>query len=175
MGENIIVFSILLFLLFGSPVHADGLGDVMKGINLRSGLPGGLGTATNIDDQTAVSGIEEAFAISTVSGVAGYFANQAIKILQAAEIPGKIGYAKQVDDFLLSMNCTAEAAAPKAKAYFIDAIKTMTLDDARKILSGGNLVLQVQDMGQIIPGVQADHRQEYRTGGSDPFIPRDDG
>jgi hypothetical protein len=153
MKKSIIPFSTLLSLLFGLPVHADGLGDVMKGIKLPLGLPGGAGTATNIDDLTAVSGIKEAlaigtaYAVSTVSGVGGYFTNQAIKILQAAEIPGKIGYAKQVDDFVLSMNRAAEAAAPKAKAYFIDAIKAMTLDDARKIVSGGNIVLQVQDMG----------------------------
>ena len=36
------------------------------------------------------------------------------------------------------MNRAAEKAAPKAASYFADAIKGMSIEDARKILSGGN-------------------------------------
>jgi vacuolar-type H+-ATPase subunit H len=48
----------------------------------------------------------------------------------------KIGYNKPVDDFIVSMNRAAEKAAPQAKSIFIDAIKEMTFDDAKKILNG---------------------------------------
>ena len=41
-----------------------------------------------------------------------------------------------MDDFILSMNRAAEKAAPEAKAIFINAIKEMTIDDAKKILNG---------------------------------------
>jgi len=48
------------------------------------------------------------------------------------------GYQKQVDAFILSMNRAAEAAAPLASRYFGDAIRDMSLEDVRGILSGGN-------------------------------------
>ncbi len=76
--------------------------------------------------------------------VNGYYGNDAIKILlpdkiqKVAELAGKIGYQKQVDELIQSMNHAAEKAAPKAASSFSDAIKGMTIDDARKILSGGN-------------------------------------
>jgi hypothetical protein len=49
-----------------------------------------------------------------------------------------IGYGPKVDDFILSMNRSAEAAAPAAKKIFVDAILGMSFDDARKILAGGD-------------------------------------
>ena len=49
-----------------------------------------------------------------------------------------VGYGPKVDDFVLSMNRAAEAAAPAARKIFIDAITAMTIDDARGILSGGD-------------------------------------
>jgi hypothetical protein len=51
---------------------------------------------------------------------------------------GKFGYREQVDGFVLSMNRAAEKAAPKAASFFGDAIRQMTVEDARGILSGGN-------------------------------------
>jgi hypothetical protein len=76
--------------------------------------------------------------------VDGYFANQAIRILvpekvrKVADVLGKVGYQKEVDDFVLSMNRAAEKAAPLAKAHFVEAIRAMTFEDARKILGGGD-------------------------------------
>jgi hypothetical protein len=46
------------------------------------------------------------------------------------------GYSSQVGAFLLSMNRAAEKAAPQAKAFFIDAIRQMTFQDARKSITG---------------------------------------
>jgi len=74
----------------------------------------------------------------------GYFANQAIKILmpekirKVADVLGKVGYQKQVDEFVLSMNRAAEKAAPQAKSIFVGAIKEMSIEDAKKILNGGD-------------------------------------
>ena len=48
------------------------------------------------------------------------------------------GYQTQVDEFVLSMNRAAEAAAPQAARYFGDAIRDMTLEDVRGILTGGD-------------------------------------
>jgi RNA binding exosome subunit len=102
------------------------------------------------DDSTVASGLKEALSIGTenavknVSRVDGYFGNQIIKILmpekiqKVAQMMRKVGYQKEVDDFVLSMNRAAEKAAPMAVSFFVDAIKQMTFDDARKILNGGD-------------------------------------
>lgn len=115
--------------------------DVMKGLN---------SPPSSSDDSTIASGLKEALSIGTgnavksVSQTDGYFGNEMIKILMpkkiqnVAEVLKKIGYQQQVDDFILSMNRAAEKAAPMAASFFVDAIKEMTFDDAKKILSGGD-------------------------------------
>ncbi|MCX5816336.1 MAG: DUF4197 domain-containing protein [Proteobacteria bacterium] len=127
--------------------YAGPLDDMLKGVKLPAGvnLPG-----AGQDDSTIVSGLKEALSIGTGNAVVstskldGYYKNQMIRILlpdniqTMAGVLGKLGYQKQVDNFILSMNRAAEKAAPKAKAYFVDAIKQMSFDDARKILSGGD-------------------------------------
>ena len=102
------------------------------------------------DDNTVASGLKEALSIGTENAVKrgsqtdGYFGNKAIKILmpekiqKVADVMKKVGYQKEVDDFVLSMNRAAEKAAPMAASFFGDAIKQMTFDDARKILNGGD-------------------------------------
>ena len=49
-----------------------------------------------------------------------------------------LGQGEQVDQFVLSMNRAAEKAAPAAKTIFWDAITSMSFDDARRILGGGD-------------------------------------
>ena len=133
---------LLLILVFSSTPAYAGLADVMKGLGgAHKGGP---------DEGTTASGLKEALSISTeravsnVSRVDGYFGNQAIKILMPENIQKvgnvlrKIGYQKQVDEFVLSMNRAAEKAAPKAASFFVDAIKEMTFEDAKKILGGGD-------------------------------------
>lgn len=111
---------------------------------LSSGSQGGA------DNATIVSGLKEALSVATGDAVKavgrtdGYFSNQAIKILMpekirtVADVAGKLGFQKEVDDFVLSMNRAAEHAAPKAKEYFVGAVKEMTFEDAKEILNGGD-------------------------------------
>ena len=74
----------------------------------------------------------------------GYFRNEAIKIPMPAQLRTidkglrRVGYGRQVDDFILSMNRAAERAAPVAKDIFWNAIRQLTFDDVRHILSGGD-------------------------------------
>jgi RNA binding exosome subunit len=110
----------------------------------------GMSSKSDKDDSKIASGLKEALSIGTkkavnnVSQVNGYFGNQAIKILmpekiqKVADVLRKVGYQKEVDDFVLSMNRAAETAAPKATSFFVDAIKEMTFEDARGILNGGD-------------------------------------
>ena len=124
--------------------------DLMKGLGtLPKGSPGGSSVGV-ADEKTNAAGIKEALAVGTERAVKdlsqqdGYFGNQAVKILmpssiqKVAEVGRMAGFQKQVDEFILSMNRAAEAAAPLAARYFGDAIRAMTLDDARGILMGGD-------------------------------------
>jgi len=138
-----ICFLILVISLFSiNLTHAGIFDDVLKSI--------GTSSTGGPDESTIISGLKEALSIGTdkavknVSQVDGYFGNQVIKILipekiqKVADILREIGYQKQVDDFVLSMNRAAEKAAPQAASIFVDAIKGMTFEDAKKILNGGD-------------------------------------
>jgi len=109
----------------------------------------GLGSADGLSDSKVASGLKEALKVGAGNAVKltaktdGYFGNQAIKILMPSNLRSLekglrlVGYGPKVDEFVLSMNRSAEAAAPAAKKIFEDAILSMSFDDARRILSGG--------------------------------------
>ena len=104
----------------------------------------------SLSDSKIVAGLKEALqigagnAVNLAGRLDGFFKNAAIKILlpKQLETVGKglraVGQGKMVDEFVLSMNRAAEKAAPQARKFFVDAIKEMTFDDARKILTGGD-------------------------------------
>jgi hypothetical protein len=110
----------------------------------------GLGNQGVLSDSKIASGLKEALQVGAINAVKltgktdGYFGNQAIKILMPKSLRPveqglrAVGYGPKVDDFILSMNRSAEAAAPAAKKIFVDAILSMSFDDARKILSGSD-------------------------------------
>ena len=49
-----------------------------------------------------------------------------------------LGMQRQADELIVAMNRAAEAAVPEAKALLIDAVKNMSVQDAKKILTGGD-------------------------------------
>jgi len=132
----------LLFML--SPCHAGLLDDLKREVLLAELQQ------SPVDNSTISKGLKEALAISTeravneVAKTDGYFGRQLIKILvpeefqQAADILKKAGYQQQLDGFILSMNRAAEKAAPNAAPFFADAIRQMSVENARRILSGGD-------------------------------------
>jgi hypothetical protein len=97
-----------------------------------------------------VAGLKEALKIGSENSVTltgrtdGYFGNEAIKILMPEKLRTvekgvrALGQGDKVDDLVLGMNRAAEKAAPAAKTIFWDAITSMSFDDARKILGGGD-------------------------------------
>lgn len=123
---------------------------VLSNAGVFDSLLKGAGSAPSKgpDDNTVASGLKEALSIGTENAVKsvsrndGYFGNKIIKILmpeniqKVAKVMKQVGYQKEVDEFILSMNRAAEKAAPMAVSFFVDAIKQMTFDDARKILGG---------------------------------------
>jgi hypothetical protein len=124
--------------------YAGPLDDALKSVK----IPQIGGSGSGPDEATTISGLKEALSIGSANAVTstskldGYFANQAIKILlpekiqTVADVLKKVGYQKQVDAFVLTMNRAAENAAPKARQFFVDAIKEMSFQDAMKILKG---------------------------------------
>jgi len=139
------VSAVGLFLMLIVPaVHAADMTDLLKAL---PAIPSG-GAAQDAD--TVASGLKEALSVGTKNAVTmlsktnGYFGNEAVKILlpenvrRVGDVLRMAGYQKEVDAFVLSMNRAAEKAAPKAANIFAGAIREMSIDDAQKILNGGN-------------------------------------
>ncbi|UCD34517.1 MAG: DUF4197 domain-containing protein [Nitrospiraceae bacterium] len=105
---------------------------------------------SELDTDTIIKGLKEALAVGTdkavtqVSQVDGYFGNEAIKILMpekmssVADMLARVGFQEEVDNFVMSMNRAAEKAAPEAAGLFTDSIRQMSINDAKKILNGGD-------------------------------------
>ena len=123
--------------LFSSTADAQGF---LKRLGFKKDL--------GLSNETISSGLREALAVGidrTVKSTGksdGYFMNKDIKIplpktLKRFERPLRsAGFGPQMDEFILSMNRAAEAAAPLAKDIFISAITKMTMKDAKGILNG---------------------------------------
>ncbi len=107
-----------------------------------------IGVEQDLTEDEIVDGLRQALEIGTrnavnlVSKKNGYLKNPEIKIplpdnVQKVEgILRNFGFGRKVDEFELSMNRAAERASPKATSIFWDAIKKMTISDARGILDG---------------------------------------
>ena len=142
MKKTVIAAMLLAYLV--CPSQAGWLDEIGGLLGTGKASPGGP------DDAQLISGLKEALSVGTANAVSatskvnGYFANQAIRILmpdkvrKVADVLGKVGYQGEVDEFVLSMNRAAEKAAPRAKVYFMEAIREMKFEDGRKILDGGD-------------------------------------
>ncbi|WP_346829366.1 DUF4197 domain-containing protein [Pseudomonas abietaniphila] len=116
-------------LMLSASAFALSLGDLSQ-----SDATGGLKDALTQGAQIAVKQL----------GVPGGFSNNKdVRI----ELPGKLGkvaskmkllgMGTQVEQLETSMNQAAEAAVPQAQALLVDAVKKMSVSDAKGILSGG--------------------------------------
>ncbi len=109
-----------------------------------------VGHSQIIKSDEIAKGLKEALQVGTTKGIEilskpdGFFGNAAIKILmppEAAKIEKtlrSIGFNKQVDDAILSMNRAAEDASKEAIPIFTKAIQEMSIDDAVGILKGND-------------------------------------
>jgi Protein of unknown function (DUF4197) len=120
-----------------------------QGIPSLSQLGNMAGNA-NLSDTKIASGLKEALSVGTRKAVhlvdhpGGYLDNAAIKILlpkslQPVEgVLRSAGQGPKIDGFVASMNHAAESAAPAAEQIFADAVSSMSIEDARKLLNGGD-------------------------------------
>src|SRR5579859_305 len=126
-------------------------------VNAQGGLLGGAKNALNslkggksgsLSSDDIVAGLKEALSQGTkkstdkLSAVDGFFKDAAVKILlppEAKKVENTlraVGFGKQVDDAILSLNRAAEDAAKSAAPIFLGAIKNMTVTDGVNILKG---------------------------------------
>ncbi len=82
--------------------------------------------------------------VSKLTALDGFYKNDAVKILMPEELQKvdktlrKIGMSKLADDGIRSLNRAAEEAVKESTPIFVDAIKTMSIGDAKQILLGNN-------------------------------------
>lgn len=117
--------------------------DVLSNLPTSTGLGG-------ITQQEAALGIKDALgqglnrSVLQLNSVDGFFKDAAYKILlppDAKKIENTlrtIGFGSMVDKAILQINRGAEDAAGFAKPIFIDAIKSMTLQDAIGLVRNGD-------------------------------------
>ena len=103
----------------------------------------------DISNRDAINGLKEALTRGGQTAVArlgvenGFFGNDRVKIplppsLRRLEaVMRSIGMDRHADELVLRMNRAAEAAVPEAKTLLVDAVKKMSVQDAKGILSGG--------------------------------------
>jgi hypothetical protein len=103
-----------------------------------------------ISNADQVSGLKQALNDGSIAAIGklgvqnGFLGNPKVKIplppsIQRAEGAMRaVGMGKQADDLVLSMNRAAESAVVEAKPLLVDAVKKMSVQDARKILTGGD-------------------------------------
>lgn len=132
-----LILPIIIFLL---PISSC---DVLQNLEIpMSSSPAPL-TTTEI-----IQGLKEALKVGTNNSIQflgkedGFYGNALFRIPfpEEAEIVEEklrgLGMDKLVDDFILTMNRGAEKAVQKAGPIFVDAVTSMSFDDARRILSG---------------------------------------
>ena len=104
---------------------------------------------SDLTNKEAVSGLKEALirgasqAADTLGKTDGFLANPKVKIplpqsLQKIEsVMRTMGIGDQADELVTTLNRAAEAAVPEAKSLLVSAVKKMSIEDAKGILSGG--------------------------------------
>src|SRR5450830_685529 len=104
---------------------------------------------SDISNQDATSGLKAALekganvAVSKLGVENGFLNNDKVKIQlpgvlqQAMPLLKMTGQGQKLDELVVSMNRAAESAVPLAKPLLINAVKSMSVTDAKNILSGG--------------------------------------
>lgn len=150
--KKIVLLSI--FSLGVSALHAQGLKGLIKKVSKDSSVTKVVSQlpspAKSLSNDDIITGLKEALSVgannsaSKLSMVDGFFKDAALKIIMPAEAQKvekklrAIGFGKQVDQAILSMNRAAEDAAKTAAPIFVNAIKGITIQDGLGILKGGD-------------------------------------
>ena len=108
-----------------------------------------LGDLSGISNADASNGLKTALEKGALAAVAllgktdGFFGNEKVRI----PLPGflndvsglmkSLGQGKRIDDLVMSLNRAAEAAVPMGKDLLVSSVRSMSVTDAKTILTGG--------------------------------------
>ena len=119
-------------------------------LGLVFALPLAQADVANLTNSESIAGLKEALEKSSAAAIAqlgtanGFLGNPQVKIplpgaLKTAESGLRMmGMGKQTDELVVAMNRAAESAVIEAKPLFMNAIKNMSFQDARAIVTGGD-------------------------------------
>ncbi len=107
----------------------------------------GLAALSEADASRGLKAALETGAVNAVRllGVAdGFWANPRVRIplpdplREAGKLMKALGQGRQLDELELTINRAAESAVPLARNLLVDAVRTMSVQDAKTILAGGD-------------------------------------
>nr|WP_295772432.1 DUF4197 domain-containing protein [Rhodoferax sp.] len=105
---------------------------------------------SDLSNTDATKGLKEALEKGALSAIGilgaenGFLGNDRVRINlpgalnDAANLLRRFGQGGRVDELVTAMNRGAEAAVPQAKNLLSNAVQTMSVNDAKGILSGGD-------------------------------------
>lgn len=107
-------------------------------------------TLADLSQKDASAGVKAALekgalaAVSLLGRPDGFLGNPKVRIPlpghleKAADFLRMAGQGQKADELVTTMNRAAETAVPMGKDLLVGAVKSMTVDDAKKILAGGD-------------------------------------
>jgi hypothetical protein len=122
-------------------------------------------TLADLSNADATQGLKTALekgalsAISLLGATDGFLGNDKVRInlpgsLQdAVNLLRTLGQGGRVDELVTAMNRGAEAAMPMAKDLLVNAVQTMSVTDAKGILTGGDTAVTQFFAGKTRPGL----------------------
>ena len=117
---------VLMTCAFSAQANLDALTNSDATAGLKAALEKGSGLAVDLLGKTD-----------------GFLGNGAVKIplpdslKKYEKLMHSVGMGRYADELVLTMNRAAEAAVPESKKLFVEAVRKMTVQDAKGILTGG--------------------------------------
>ena len=117
---------------------------------LVTGAAPALAQLDRLTQRDALAGVRAALergsnaAVATLGRTDGFLGNPQVKIpmpeslARGERLARRMGYSKEVDELVVAMNRAAEAAVPEARRLLVDAVKKMSVKDAKAVLTGGD-------------------------------------
>jgi hypothetical protein len=145
MKKIILLLTLSLLTYTGANAQLKGL--INKAKDKVASATGGSGTLSNTD---IASGLKEALnkgvteQVTKLTATDGFYRNEAVKILLPEELQKvdkklrQMGMSKLADEGLLVLNRAAEDAVKEATPIFVNAITSMSFNDAKNILMGAD-------------------------------------
>ncbi|MBX3606726.1 MAG: DUF4197 domain-containing protein [Piscinibacter sp.] len=115
-----------------------------------AGLPVTGARAALLSETDAAAGVRAALERGAVAAVGllgktdGFLGNPKVRIPlpgyleDGAKLMRSLGQGRRVDELVTAMNRAAEQSMPEAKALLVNSVKSMSVEDARKIITGGD-------------------------------------